>query len=151
VAVRAGLRRRRSRVRSRCRCAPEDVGIRSGNDRTGALPHHAADSVPAGPDGPTKFFRVIPRQAIERHGDFWTQPRNIVVSGAFILEAWKPYDASSSCAIRSYWDAQRTRLERITFYAIQDATTMLNLYKAGEVDAIYNHTVPSSWYDYIRR
>jgi oligopeptide transport system substrate-binding protein len=28
---------------------------------------------------------------------------------------------------------------------------MMNLYKAGEVDALYNHTVPTGWIDTIRR
>src|SRR6185436_18164616 len=27
---------------------------------------------------------------------------------------------------------------------------MMNLYKAGEVDAVYNHIVPAAWIDYIR-
>jgi len=126
----------------------EDVGIEAVNDRTVRI--RTTLPIPYLPGLMAhQFFRVIPRQAIERHGDFWTQPRNIVVSGAFNLEAWKPYDRIVLVRNPKYWDAQRTRLERITFYAIQDATTMLNLYKAGEVDAIYNHTVPSSWYDYI--
>src|SRR5690606_10624752 len=33
---------------------------------------------------------------------------------------------------------------------MDDATTMMNLYKAGEVDALYNHTVPIAWIDMIR-
>src|SRR5581483_9221100 len=29
-------------------------------------------------------------------------------------------------------------------------TTMLNLYKAGDVDALYNHTIPAAWVDQMR-
>ena len=32
------------------------------------------------------------------------------------------------------------KLDQITFYPVEDKTTMMNLYKAGEVDALYNHT-----------
>jgi oligopeptide transport system substrate-binding protein len=49
-----------------------------------------------------------------------------------------------------YWDAATVRLDRITFYAMDDQTTMMNLYKAGEVDATYNHTVPAAWLDQMR-
>ena len=34
-----------------------------------------------------------------------------------------------------YWDAANVKLDQITFYPLEDATTMMNLYKAGEVDA----------------
>src|SRR3712207_8071301 len=39
----------------------------------------------------------------------------------------------------------RSRLERIVFYPLQEQTTIMNLYKAGDVDATYNHSVPASW------
>ena len=42
------------------------------------------------------------------------------------------------------------KLDQITFYAVENATTMMNLYKAGEVDAVYNHIVPSAWVDEVR-
>lgn len=126
----------------------EDIGIEAMDDHTVRI--RTALPVPYLPGLMAhQFFRAVPRQAIERYGDSWTQPGNIVVSGPFLLDTWKPYDRIVVVKNPKYWDAQRTRLERITFYAIQDQTTMLNLYKAGEVDAIYNHTVPASWYDYI--
>ena len=31
------------------------------------------------------------------------------------------------------------RLDKLIFYPMEDATTMMNLYKAGEVDAVFNH------------
>ena len=33
------------------------------------------------------------------------------------------------------WDAARVTLDRVTFYPVEDSTTQMNLYKAGEVDA----------------
>src|SRR5207253_9070379 len=37
----------------------------------------------------------------------------------------------------------------ITFFALQDNTTIMNLYKAGEIDAMLNHSVPAPWLDEI--
>ncbi|MEP7306832.1 MAG: peptide ABC transporter substrate-binding protein [Acidobacteriota bacterium] len=97
-----------------------------------------------------QFFRPVPRAAIERYGDSWTRPGHLTASGAFTLEAWKPYDRLTLVRNKTYWDAAAVKLDRITFYPIEDITTMMNLYKAGEVDATFNHTVPASWNDRIR-
>lgn len=97
-----------------------------------------------------QFFRPVPRKAIERWGDQWTKPGHVIVSGAFMLDSWRPYDALTVTRNPAYWDAASVRLERITFYPVEDLTTMMNLYKAGEVDATFNHTVPASWTRLIR-
>ncbi len=96
-----------------------------------------------------QFFRVVPRDAIEQYGDAWTRPDHIVTSGAFVLDTWKPYDRLVVVRNPRYWD--HVGLDRITFYPSEDLTTMMNLYKAGEVDATFNHTVPAGWVDDIRR
>jgi len=125
----------------------EDIGVEALDDRTlrirlsqpvpfllGLLSH--------------QFFRVVPRQPIEAYGDAWTRPEHIVTSGPFLLKAWKPYDKVVVVKNPMYWD--RVILDQITFYAVEDLTTMMNLYKAGEVDAVFNHTVPAAWVDSVR-
>jgi oligopeptide transport system substrate-binding protein len=96
-----------------------------------------------------QFFRAVPREAIEQYGDAWTRPDHIVTSGAFLLDTWRPYDRIIVRKNPHYW--ARVDLDRITFYASEDLTTMMNLYKAGEVDATFNHTVPAGWVDDLRR
>jgi oligopeptide transport system substrate-binding protein len=98
-----------------------------------------------------QFFRVIPQKTIEKYGDAWTRPEHIVTSGAFTLRTWRPYDRLIVVRDPMYWDARRVKLNQITFYPVEDATTQMNLYKAGEVDAVYNHTVPYAWVDEMRR
>ncbi|HYN83925.1 MAG TPA: peptide ABC transporter substrate-binding protein [Pyrinomonadaceae bacterium] len=95
---------------------------------------------------PHQFFRAVPRKAIERHGATnWTQPANIITSGPFRLASWKPYNEIVVEKDPNYWDAASVRLNRIHFYPLEDQTTMQNLYKTGDVDATYNHTVPVAW------
>lgn len=98
---------------------------------------------------PHQFFRVIHRKTVEQFGHAWTDPHNIVTSGAFKLESWKPYDRIVVARDSMNWDASRVQLDHIVFYMLQDSTTMINLYKAGELDAMYNHTVPTPWRDVI--
>jgi oligopeptide transport system substrate-binding protein len=49
-----------------------------------------------------------------------------------------------------YWDAANVKLDQIEFVPLDDSTTMMNLYKAGAVDATYNHTVPNAWLDVLQ-
>jgi oligopeptide transport system substrate-binding protein len=98
-----------------------------------------------------QFFKVVPRQAIEKHGKVnWTQPGNIVTSGPFKLKAHRPYNEVVVERNPMYWDADKVKLQEIHFYPLDDNTTMMNLYKSGEVDATYNHTVPAGWVDAVR-
>ncbi len=97
-----------------------------------------------------QMFKPVHRQTVERFGDTWTKPENIVTNGAFRLVSWKPYNEILLEKNPTYWDAETVRLERLIFYPMEEATTMMNLYKAGEVDAVYNHVVPAAWLDVIR-
>ncbi|MET0621926.1 MAG: peptide ABC transporter substrate-binding protein [Pyrinomonadaceae bacterium] len=122
----------------------EDIGVEAVDDYTlrltlrqpapyflGLLPH--------------QFFRAIHEKTVERFGVNWTKPGNIVSSGTHMLLEHKPYNQVVVVKNPQYWDAAAVRLEKIVFYPLEDNTTMMNLYKAGDVDATYNHTVPASW------
>jgi oligopeptide transport system substrate-binding protein len=128
---------------------PEDVGIEAVNDYTlritlsqsapffiGLIPH--------------QFFRVVPRKVIEKYGEHWTDPSNIVTSGAFKVKSWKPYNELVVERNPLYWDAANVRLDEIYFYPMSDNPTIMNLYKVGEIDAVLNHTVPYFWLDIVR-
>ena len=98
-----------------------------------------------------QFFMVVHRKTIEKYGNSdWVLPKNIVTSGPFHLTQWVPYDRVVAVKDPMYWDAARVRLEEIRFYPAEDTTTMMNLYKAGAVDALENHCVPLPWIDFIR-
>lgn len=98
-----------------------------------------------------QFFRVVHQPTIEKFGKLWTRPENIVTSGPFILTVHRPYDELNVVKNPNYWDAANVKLDRIEFYPLEEATTMMNLYKAGSVDAMYNHTVPAAWNDEIKQ
>ena len=94
---------------------------------------------------PYNLFRFVPQKAIEQFGKQWTQPENIVTSGAFKLKEWSPYDQIVVEKNPNYWDASNVKLEQISFYPVEEQGTLMNLYKAGEIDATYNRSVPRGW------
>lgn len=99
---------------------------------------------------PHQFFRAVPQKAIEQFGKEWTQPAHIVTCGPFKVETWKPYDKLVVARDPMYWDAANVKLDRIAFYPGDDNPTIMNMYKAGQVDAVLNHTVPAAWLDVVR-
>jgi ABC-type oligopeptide transport system substrate-binding subunit len=100
---------------------------------------------------PHQFFRVLHQGTIEKFGKGWIRPENIVTSGPYKVEAHRPYDELIVVKDTNNWDAANVKLDRIEFYPLEEATTMMNLYKAGSVDAIYNHTTPAAWNEEIRK
>jgi oligopeptide transport system substrate-binding protein len=98
-----------------------------------------------------QFFMPVHRATVEANPDNWARPATFVGNGPFLLESWQPYDELRFVPNPRYWDADAVRLDEIRVFPMEDATTMMNLYKAGEVDATYNHTVPTSWLDVIGR
>ncbi len=99
---------------------------------------------------PHQLFRIVNQSAIEKYGKDWTRAENIVTSGTFKLSVHRPYDVLTVVKNPDYWDAANVHLDRIEFYPLEESTTMMNLYKAGSVDAIYNHTVPPAWLDELK-
>jgi oligopeptide transport system substrate-binding protein len=98
-----------------------------------------------------QFFRVVHQPTIEKFGNNWVKPENIVTSGPFKVTAHRPYDELIVARDPQYWDAANIKLDGIEFYALDEQTTMMNLYKAGRVDALYNHTVPAAWNEVVRQ
>ncbi|MBA3768720.1 MAG: peptide ABC transporter substrate-binding protein, partial [Acidobacteria bacterium] len=98
-----------------------------------------------------QFFRPVPRQAIEKHGDaLWVKEGNIVSSGAFKVTEWSPYEKIVVDRNPLFWDNANTKLDRIVFPAIEELTTAMNMYKAGEIDATQSNEVPPPWRNQIK-
>ena len=98
-----------------------------------------------------QFFSVVNRGVIEKFGKDWIRPENIVTSGPFKVSVYKPYDELDVVKDPNYWDAANVHLDGIEFYPLDEQTTMMNLYKAGRIDALYNHTVPAAWNEVIKQ
>ncbi len=96
------------------------------------------------------FFRVVPQKVTEQYQEAWTQPEHIVTSGAFKLKTWTPYHELIVVRDPNYWDAARVQLDEIRFYPMEHEWAIMSEYKVGEVDAVFNHAVPTAWLEMIR-
>ena len=84
----------------------------------------------------SRQFFATPRQAIEKarrrdDENSWTQPENIVTSGAFTLREQRPHERIVLVRRNSYYDVHRVSLEEIVFLPVIDGSTSANLYRPG--------------------
>ena len=92
----------------------------------------------------------VPRWAVEKHGNRWTLPGNIVTNGAFTLDYWRQNNRFEFVKNPHYWDAANVKLDRIVGYTVDDLNTSTNLYKAGVIDWNPSGYIPSSFIPYMR-
>jgi oligopeptide transport system substrate-binding protein len=112
---------------------PATVGVRAKDDRT--LEVVLENPVPFFPEL-CAFFVYLPvrKDVIEKHGNQWTRPENIVVNGPYTLAEWKPTDSITISKNEKYWDAARVKLPKIKFLPIENRSTAWNLYKDDKCD-----------------
>ncbi len=80
-------------------------------------------------------FLAVHRETVETFGDKWTEARNIVTNGPFKLTVWE-HEASLTLAKWEGWrDADSVKLTKVEGRMISDATTALQAFEAGEIDA----------------
>ncbi|HUR96858.1 MAG TPA: peptide ABC transporter substrate-binding protein [Pyrinomonadaceae bacterium] len=128
----------------------EDIGVEAVDDYTLRIKLYQPAPYFMGLLG-HQFFRVVDQKVVEKLGERWSRPENIVTSGSFKVLEHRPYDKLVVVKDPQNWDAANVKLDRIEFYPLDEQTTMMNLYKSGRVDAIYNHTVPAPWFDDVSR
>ncbi len=75
-----------------------------------------------------------PKNVIEKHGDEWTRPGNIVSNGAYILTEHIPGERSVRERNPMYWDNENTIIEKTVALIINDENVALTRYLAGELD-----------------
>ena len=98
------------------------------------------------------FYTYLPvhRATLERFGDRWTRPENIVSNGPFRLAFWRQGNKVIVEKNPTYWDAGAVRLKRIVAYAVDDLNTSLSLYKAGMLDWNPSGLIPSQYIPSVR-
>ncbi|ELU2492921.1 oligopeptide ABC transporter substrate-binding protein OppA [Salmonella enterica] len=81
----------------------------------------------------------VPKSAVEKFGDKWTQPANIVTNGAYKLKNWVVNERIVLERNPQYWDNDKTVINQVTYLPISSEVTDVNRYRSGEIDMTYNN------------
>jgi oligopeptide transport system substrate-binding protein len=86
----------------------------------------------------TAFSVMFPvrRDCVEKHGDGWTRPENIVTNGAFVMKEYEPGNQVVLEKNQVYWDAANVRLKRVVALVISSEETAFRKFQAGELDYV---------------
>src|SRR5262245_542124 len=90
----------------------------------------------------------VNRAAVEKFGDQWTRPGNLVSNGAYVLTEWKPQASLTVAKNPQFHDAGSVTLDKTIFYPTEDIGEELKRYRAGELDVTYE--VPNDQIKWIR-
>lgn len=116
-----------------------EVGVRVIDDRT--LEIQLTDPTPYFLDLLSFYpFAPVHQDCLESHGKpAWTQPKNIVTNGAYLLAERRLRDRVRLHKNDKYWDRDNVRLNIVDALSIDNRATALNLYMTGIADWV---TVP---------
>ncbi len=79
------------------------------------------------------------KAAIEKFGEKWTQPGNIVTNGAYTLKDWVVNERIVLERSPTYWNNAKTVINQVTYLPIASEVTDVNRYRSGEIDMTYNN------------
>jgi oligopeptide transport system substrate-binding protein len=87
-------------------------------------------------------FLAVNQKTVEKYGDKWTEPANIVTNGPFKLESWEHNANINLVKWDGWWDAARVKLTTVNGRMISDGTTAVQAFEAGEIDVLYQGLPP---------
>ena len=107
-------------------------------------------------ENPTPYFidviaaaaMPVPRHVIEKHGNEWLRPENIVSNGPFVLEEWRPNAYVRARVNPNFWGADQVKLDGVVHYPLGNPGTLVRRFNAGELDLIM--VVPPERTDELR-
>jgi oligopeptide transport system substrate-binding protein len=79
-------------------------------------------------------FQIVPIHALKIYGAQWTQPKNFVGNGPFVLKEWTPNDKIVCVKNPKYWDAKNVKIDQLVFVSTEDDAVSYRMYVNGEVD-----------------
>lgn len=100
---------------------------------------------------PTPYFvsltgfsalRPVPAWVVERFGHEWTRPEHVVTNGPFVLVSHRARDRMVLERSPTYHGKGDVKLDRAVIYAVSDAHTNVNLFRAGYLDAMISAKLP---------
>ena len=112
---------------------PEELGVRAIDDYTLEITL----------ENPAPYFLgllthyttyPVPKHAVEKYGESWVQPDNIVVNGPYKLVYWVTGDQLVTEKNPLFDEADSVCFERVSYFELEDAAAVERRIEAGELD-----------------
>ncbi len=127
---------------------PETLGVKAVDDKT--LKITLSEPVPYFPDVLIHTsVKPVNKKVVEKFGEKWTAPENIVVNGAYKPVEWKVNDKIVLERNPEYYDNANTTINKLTFLPITSNTSAITNYQAGDIE--YTTPIPSEQFEKLKK
>ena len=93
---------------------------------------------------------VVPQKVIEKYGDKWTMPGNIVTSGAYVLKEHIVNGYILAEKNPYYYDAKEVSISQVKYFPYVDTNAAVASYASGSLDTTYQN-VPIDQFAKIKK
>lgn len=76
----------------------------------------------------------VPKAVVEKFGNDWTKPGNLVGNGAYALQDRIVNEKLVAVQNKNYWDNSKTVITKVTFIPINQESSATKRYLAGDID-----------------
>lgn len=113
--------------------APEELGVRAIDDKTLEITlEYPAPYLPGLLSHYTTY--PVPRHIVEKYGDAWIQPENIVVNGPYKLAYWRTGDQLVTEINPTGFGASEACFERVAYFELENQNAVESRIASGELD-----------------
>ena len=91
----------------------------------------------------------VHQASVEEHGSQFSRPGKLVSNGAYKLTEWVVQSHINLERNVHYWDNEDTIIEKVVYYPIEDQSTELKRYRAGEIDR--TEEIPNKQFKWIKQ
>ncbi|MEO6845656.1 MAG: peptide ABC transporter substrate-binding protein [Chthoniobacterales bacterium] len=96
-------------------------------------------------------YQPVRLDIVEKFGDSWIKPGNIVTNGAYTMESWRINDKMRLRKSPTYWNADAVKMNTVDILPISQANTAFNFYLSGAADLTLDKgLVPPSLLDELK-
>ena len=128
---------------------PEELGVEAKDDYTFVV--HTDNPVPYAVGLTThQSLLPLPQKIVEKFGDAWVKKDNIVGNGAYKLKNHVINEKIEFERNPLYWNDKETVVNSATFLAIENASTDVARYRAGDLD-ITNYALPPEQFAKLKK
>jgi oligopeptide transport system substrate-binding protein len=126
---------------------PQDLGVKALDDHTfqvklvTPIPYFVKMTVNAS-------MSPVKKSVIDKFGDDWTKPGNLVGNGAYVLAEHVPGEKLVMKRNPNYWNNANTGLDTVTALVINDVNQAMTRYRAGELDKT---DIPAGQYPRLKK
>lgn len=79
----------------------------------------------------------VKKSVVEKFGDKWVLPGNMVSNGAYMLKAWTPLKEVVIVKNPYYWNKANVKIGSVRYFPLEDRDTAIKKFDVGELDTVY--------------